>query len=620
MAKEFGSKRSQTLVYLLGFTLAYQALYQYIMWSHLPKTETKPLCWGTRDSEERSTADQCPENELFMSWDALSHHKDFPYGSDLDEELHDPMELLVVNPAGHVLQLGNSSSESPVLPQTPLPAEANAVGAPPAVTEAAETTDARMRSLGSVARALASSATERERPLLARIQDLQREMCVDPHRREHRSCQVLMAEPLASEKSANFSAPVDTTLNPVTHEGTQQVIAGELVTVKHKVQHAAIKSSAQAHVKNTSQWIDDLSVAQAKMEAYMRSLHARNEMHSLRTRAHGKSMKGAAEKVFVNFRRQVKALEAGLAKIDHERTDWENSLASRALAVGLELCAEPQRQGNPACNFFLKQTPSANNDTAATTITTQHRVLKMPALEGASKSKTFLGRREDTVHIVTAKDLQDARWSGRIPKVACIMAIPMKRQAGAELRLTYEVKHAIEGFRAQEYEGPRQLIIVHHFQDRQAAALARKFADGFYIKAVAARSDVPSTTSLRYGAWASDADAEIVARWDMDAWHHPKRLAMQVRALGLTGRPACQLKEWTFVGNTGDKTAVSSGAAQGGSLMGQRTWMEKHWHPLLPEESREVAAEDALGFVAQLDAPEMLAYGPGAEAWRRVLW
>merc|ERR1719454_2132706 len=81
----------------------------------------------------------------------------------------------------------------------------------------------------------------------------------------------------------------------------------------------------------------------------------------------------------------------------------------------------------------------------------------------------------------------------------------------------------INNFRLQDYEGPRQLVLVYEYTDAEAAELARKYVDGYYIKAVATRSEkFPSTESLRYGAWSSDAD--VIAQWDFDEWHDPSRL------------------------------------------------------------------------------------------------
>merc|ERR1719335_1593373 len=117
------------------------------------------------------------------------------------------------------------------------------------------------------------------------------------------------------------------------------------------------------------------------------------------------------------------------------------------------------------------------------------------------------------------------------------MAIPTTNGTTKATLLQHAVTTAVNAFRAQKYEGPKQLVIVHHHKDKAAASIATRLADGVYMKAVAAHLPVPSTMSLRYAAWSADKDADVIARWDMDAYHHPERLSMQVRALGLSGRP-----------------------------------------------------------------------------------
>merc|ERR1719420_2838368 len=118
------------------------------------------------------------------------------------------------------------------------------------------------------------------------------------------------------------------------------------------------------------------------------------------------------------------------------------------------------------------------------------------------------------------------------------MAIPNTTDAHAR------AKYVINSFSEQSYEGPTQLVMVYHYQDQETAHLLKRFADGAYIKALPARTSVPSTTALRYGAWVAGNDADVVARWDLDTWHPPERLAMQVRALGLTGLPVSLLARW----------------------------------------------------------------------------
>merc|ERR1719217_456010 len=98
------------------------------------------------------------------------------------------------------------------------------------------------------------------------------------------------------------------------------------------------------------------------------------------------------------------------------------------------------------------------------------------------KSGGFMKKRSEAPQSLTLKDLHGAHWAGRIPKVACIMAVPSTTRAHARL------KYVVNNFRSQNYEGPKQLIIVYHHQDHRGAARIQKLADGHLVKAVGART------------------------------------------------------------------------------------------------------------------------------------
>lgn len=210
----------------------------------------------------------------------------------------------------------------------------------------------------------------------------------------------------------------------------------------------------------------------------------------------------------------------------------------------------------------------------------------------------FMKRREIRNPMTVMKDeVRFAHWVDRVPKVACIMAVPPTSRAQARL------KYAVNNFRAQNYLGDRQLILVHHFQDRRGLGRIQQQADGVYVKAVVARAmEVPSSMALRYGAWAADDDVDVVVRWDIDSYHHPQRLEMQVRALALTGQSACLLKRWTQTRGDDERSVVTSELGWEGSLVGERGWMKHNWHPFM-EGSHALHAER--GSLVHLDMPEL---------------
>mmetsp|Transcript_96444 Transcript_96444/g.241838 ORF Transcript_96444/g.241838 Transcript_96444/m.241838 type:complete len:688 (-) Transcript_96444:98-2161(-) len=191
------------------------------------------------------------------------------------------------------------------------------------------------------------------------------------------------------------------------------------------------------------------------------------------------------------------------------------------------------------------------------------------------------GRSGGELAVVGRAELRSSHWGGMIPKVACVTAI----SSGPAMKTL--LKYFIQNFRLQTYEGPMQLVLVYHYKDLDAGQLVSGYADGFYIKGVAARSegDFPSTTALRFGAWASDAD--VIVHWSFREWHDPQRLSLQVRALAYTLRPACVLRR-----RLGPETEREEDAWDA-TLAGEAAWMREHWHPLLAEQQAVLLGAEA---------------------------
>jgi len=321
---------------------------------------------------------------------------------------------------------------------------------------------------------------------------------------------------------------------------------------------------------------------------------------------------------------------------------WQAVVSTSLTDLNRELCQDLQSRGynSSACSPMLfprnasssaapaaPEAPLAKDvaPAAGTTTSAAHQVsdLFLAAKAPPEETRTEVQRvhwrsvkewvplAKDGLVSVRKADLVGLKWSGMIPSVACIAAIPDGRAAQARL------KYFINNFLLQQYEGPKQLVLVYHRSDERAAKLVKAYADGSYIKGVAAFGDgeFPSTTAFRYGAWSADAD--IIAHWDFDEWHHPDRLAMQIRALGLTGRPASILKQWTVL-QEGQQSTLFAGVGWEGSLVGEAKWMHEHWHPLLQEE-RVVLESGRDHHLAQVAMPELSVYNAGSDDWASVM-
>lgn len=135
----------------------------------------------------------------------------------------------------------------------------------------------------------------------------------------------------------------------------------------------------------------------------------------------------------------------------------------------------------------------------------------------------------------------------------------------------------VDNFKLQDYEGPRELVLVYHYKDTMAAQLMKKYANTTDVRIVAAhdfsQESFPSDPALRYAAWASDAD--VIAQWDFDAWHDPSSLSMQVRAMAHTGKHASVLS----MSSTSHSQEDEGKEISLSSIVGERSWMKEHWHP-----------------------------------------
>jgi hypothetical protein len=328
-------------------------------------------------------------------------------------------------------------------------------------------------------------------------------------------------------------------------------------------------------------------------------------------------------------------LEAKLQKLSRQHHEWEESFSKKIASIGRDLCADPQHRRLAACVRLLTPTqdaaPKASHDALTAEIAevgrelcsnpVRHSYLACQQFDSVSSNSSNLMTDEAaeinvdgedfgkaiTDHIdlhwekvprwqsfapkrlrgsatakvlaLTTEDVSELRtsahWNGRIPSVACISLVPKGSAAKAWLHFF------IENFRLQNYEGAHQLILVYHHSDDEAADLVRKYADSSNIHfGRALGEDFPSTTAFRYGAWLAK-DADIIARWDFGAWHHPQRLSAQVQALAFSGRPACLLKQWTLLDSTGANVSTVEGINWDSSLVGEAAWMRSNWYPLM---------------------------------------
>jgi len=150
---------------------------------------------------------------------------------------------------------------------------------------------------GSHATSTTSEApmTTTESMLMARIVDLQREMCADPKRQSRSFC-----KQFADEAAVNV---LETTTTTTAHP--------------------------------------EVAAAQARLESQDFRLHLEKVRRQANSRRATLAAKGAL-------------LKNNLAALAERHAAWDRDLAARAASLGREICAEPKRQVYEACKPFLK--------------------------------------------------------------------------------------------------------------------------------------------------------------------------------------------------------------------------------------------------------------------------
>jgi len=284
-------------------------------------------------------------------------------------------------------------------------------------------------------------------------------------------------------------------------------------------------------------------------------------------------------------------------------TTSKASLVDEIWSYGKELCRDPRRKDYAACVQFLDKPSERVDDRFReshvegavklnwTAVAKQH--IGSIALRGAGGKLDFVK--------VSKRNLKHAKWVDKIPKVACVTVVPDSQD------IKYQMKFFLDGFKNQNYEGEKQLVLVVHHENHGVKEMLKQYSDSSAIKVVTSMGHKGlSATAFRFGAFMSDAD--VIARYDFGAWHHPSRLAMQVRALALAKRPVSHLQTWTVRNYANGAYAKSPTLEEmktlgEASVVGEKEWMSKYWYPYMGKESESWGQN-----TAELEMPELLVY------------
>jgi hypothetical protein len=597
MAKEFGNKSStKILMILLGITIVYQGMYHlcivlpFSMNEYFAEQRALSMAQTYKQARYSCSGDmalpgQCTESELFRTWSQKGSGNSLGSVEDVVNgvgEEDNGLDLMALDPLGRVVLSSGPS----------VPAEQIAFSnSTPSTILFSNSTILFSNSTPSSHSQLLSNITSSgsaSTPTLDSAPVITTEPDLTP---------ALAPQQVQPEAEAGVTGKSDSSMIRLIKgskfESTEWgrgliTLEGQLEDLKTKYDEDQKKRLANSNLAGHMAGVKDRSLLE-KIEDLLREMCEDPLRRGRETCARFLTPEERHEAAKAK-------LHSGLKKIAEERLEWERSFVKRAKSIAKAMCMRGHRYADPTCQPFLSDVPTS----------APGRILSMAFAHPAGEAT----KKRDEPTRVEGKILNASKWGGKIPKVTCIMAVDNTTSAHAR------VKFAINDFRQQRYEGPTQLVMVYHYQDQETAHLLKRFADGAYIKAVPARTSVPSTTALRYGAWVARNDADVVARWDLDTWHHQDRLAMQVRALGLTGLPVSLLGRRTLVSDDGHTPVTylkegfhgksSAGFGWPESLVAERSWAEKNWTPLLMGEGSALAASS--GLVSLLDMPDLQAY------------
>lgn len=290
-------------------------------------------------------------------------------------------------------------------------------------------------------------------------------------------------------------------------------------------------------------------------------------------------------------------------ELSEEHHAWESKVEDTVAAFRRQLCADPARKSYHACADLAspaaepaRSLRGGKTPAAPTAAPTQK---SRSSLRGSSAAAAAVAT---VVNRFDLKDHSSLLVRGSVPTVAAVVVL--REGYGAVAKLP----HVVKGFLNQTYEGPSMLMLVYHYQNAEAAKAVRPFADGRRIHAVAVRGDsheIVSPASFRFGAWRAEKEgADLIVRWDLEAYHGRERLEMQVRALAFSDRAACVLHQ----PGSPLSTAAADGMEWGErTLMGEAKWMRQFWYPVL-DQTESLLEGPEKSHLAILDMPELFVY------------
>jgi len=171
------------------------------------------------------------------------------------------------------------------------------------------------------------------------------------------------------------------------------------------------------------------------------------------------------------------------------------------------------------------------------------------------------------------------------------------------------LERAVRCFLAQTHPD-RELVVVHDDDDLETVAFVDRVST---MRPEVAGVRVPRSSGLSLGELRNLAversTGDYVCQWDDDDWHHPERIAAQLRALSKAeGSAACVLSRWIVFDEARGRAYLSPYRQWEGSLLCRRDAIPRY--PALPvgEDTPVVEGLRRAGRLVALERPELYVY------------
>jgi hypothetical protein len=327
----------------------------------------------------------------------------------------------------------------------------------------------------------------------------------------------------ASEQAAHAQQPPEDSMTPWAHnlEDLQHDLEHRMeVRDRHHAEHEAAHKAMNDRIEAAAK-VDTASPFMNEINSLGRELCEDPQRHDSLACAqfvHPDEQVAASQHTshrdsHADSMMHLQLLEKHMDQLAKDREHDDEDIRKESTDFLQELCADPARKSYPSCVHLSATTSVAPTTTgkgsrfrasvdssSASANDHQHKAVQhVVELQWTPLTESEVASRPHNVDalpfVMGRRELRGHHWEGRIPKVACVTVLPHGKVT--EVLMQY----FMDNYNLQSYEGQRELVIVYHSSDAEAARIAHLYADGTSVKAAGAHSGDTHTISYSLPLW-----------------------------------------------------------------------------------------------------------------------